>query len=95
MGGIDVEVNRERGIELITHAADMGFLEAMEKLYKLYSGEEGKAFANHSKAREWGERVVENREKLYGREHPNTLTAIAKLAATYSSLRKFEKAHMF
>ena len=39
--GIDVEVDRERALELITSAAEAGLLEAMQKLYDMFS--EGKS----------------------------------------------------
>ena len=34
--GIDMEVNRERAVELITSAAEAGLFEAMKKLYDMY-----------------------------------------------------------
>ena len=50
LDGIDVEVNRERGIEMITLAAEAGLIEAMEKLFLLYSGEEGNGFLSSRNA---------------------------------------------
>lgn len=90
--GVDVEVNRERAIALITAAAEAGHREAIEKLYRLYSGEDGNAFTNQSKALKWGEKIVEYTQQLWGPQHPNTLTAKAKLAATLSALKQYEKA---
>ena len=34
--GIDVELNRQRGLELVTSAAENNLPEAMEKLYNMY-----------------------------------------------------------
>ena len=82
--GIDVEIDRKRGIALITAAAEAGHTEAIEKLYNLYSGEEGSGYKSQHKAIPWGEKLVEIREKEWGLEHPNTLILIAKLAASYS-----------
>lgn len=90
--GIDVEVNHARAFELMTAAAEAGYTEAIEKLYRLYSGEDGNAFINHTKALKWGERIVQDAQQHWGPEHPNTLTAMAKLAATLSGLRQYDKA---
>ena len=84
--GIDVEINRERGIELITAAAEADYPEAVEKLYKLYSGEEGYGYKSHNQAIIWGKKLIEIRSKEWGKEHPNTQTLIAKFAAIYSEI---------
>ena len=89
---VDVEVDRQRGIALLTEAAEAEYPEAVEKLYRLYSGEDGNGFVDHRKAFGWGEKMVVHKEKLLGAEHPDTLTAKAKLAATMSALRNYADA---
>lgn len=73
--GIDVEVNRERGIELITMAAEADLVEAMEKLYDIYR--EALSFGSEI---EWAERIVDYYSDKYGEEYPDTLKALYNLA---------------
>ena len=73
--GIDVEVNRDRGIEMITIAAEANLPEAMEKLYDIYR--ENLSFGSEI---EWAERIVDYYSDRYGEEHPDTLTALYNLA---------------
>ena len=53
LDGIDVETNEERGIELITLAAEANLFEAMEKLYNIYKDE----LFDFQKAVKWAERI--------------------------------------
>ena len=52
LNGIDVEVNHERAVELITSAAEAGLTEAMGKLVAMYRGGEG-VERDYLKAIEW------------------------------------------
>lgn len=57
LGGIDVEKDIERALELITSAAEAGLIEAMEKLVSIYrNGTTGKI--DIEKAIEWQQKVV-------------------------------------
>ncbi len=67
LGGIDVEVDQERALRLITDAAEHGLPEAMEKLVQMYRGGEGVA-REYEKAIEWQKRIVEERERVFGEE---------------------------
>lgn len=62
LNGIDVEVNHEKAVELITSASDCGFLEATKKLVKMYYNGEG-VKQDYHKAIELQEKVVEKLEK--------------------------------
>ena len=57
LDGIDVEVNRERALELITSAAENGQPDAMEKLYNMYKNGTGVSL-NYEKAVYWAEKLV-------------------------------------
>ena len=75
LDGIDVEVDRERGLELLTAAAESGFYDAMEKLYFLY--ESGSHVPlDYRKAAYWMEKIIAYAIREYGEDHEDTLTAM-------------------
>ncbi|MGN1409156.1 MAG: toll/interleukin-1 receptor domain-containing protein, partial [Eubacteriales bacterium] len=85
LDGIDVETDKERGLALITKAAEAELPEAMRKLYEMYI--EGINVAlDYRKAVIWAERLANYCTKNLGEEHPDTLTALNNLAVTYGKL---------
>ena len=89
--GIDVEVNRERGIELITSAAEAELPEAMVKLYNMYN--EGQYVAiNYAKALYWIEKLYEFYKRTLGEEQHDTITALNNIACTHTIMGSYEKA---
>ena len=64
LGGIDVEVDHERAVKLITSAAEAGLPEAMEKLVSMYRNGEG-VERNYHTAIEWQRRLVERYKEIY------------------------------
>lgn len=58
LNGIDVEKNEDRGIELITSAAEAGLPEAMEKLYEIFQSGDI-VNADYEKARMWLQLLIE------------------------------------
>ncbi|MBR5144386.1 MAG: tetratricopeptide repeat protein, partial [Clostridia bacterium] len=89
--GIDVEVNCDRGIELITIAAEAGEIAAMRMLYDIYN--EGKYVSiNYAEALKWAERIYDFAVREYGEEHPDALTPLSNLAYTYGKLGDHKKA---
>ena len=58
LNGIDVEVDRERAVTLITGAAEAGIPEAMKKLVSMYREGEG-VERNYGTAIEWQRKLVE------------------------------------
>lgn len=58
LNGIDVEKNEEKGIELITSAAEAGLLEAMKKMYELAS-------EYYRKRDLTGLKIIENLNNIY------------------------------
>ena len=89
--GIDVEVDVERGIELITKAADGGLIEAMEKLYNMYNNGD-KVQVNYTEALKWAECVTDFYTNKYGDEHHDTLIALNNLAVCYDNIGCYQKA---
>lgn len=83
--GIDVERNVDRGVELITKAAEACLPEAMKKLSRMYYKGEGVGI-NYQKVLSWEKKLVEYYEKKYGEENPVTLSWLNELAITYSCL---------
>ena len=83
--GIDVEINREYALELLTTAAERELPEAMQKLFVLYfDGTTVKL--DYSQALKWAQRLADYYTQTLGEKHPQTLTALNNLAATYGKL---------
>ena len=67
LDGIDVEVNAERALDLITGAAEAGVTEAMSQLVTMY--ETGKGVArDYRKGIEWREKHVEVLQEAYEKD---------------------------
>lgn len=64
LGGIDVEINHERAVSLITSAAEAGLPEAMEKLVSMYRIGEGVA-RNYEIAVAWQSKLVDRFKDVY------------------------------
>lgn len=64
LGGIDVEVDRERAVTLIEDAANCGLAEAMEKLVSMYCMGEG-VERNYEEAIKWQGKLVDYWRKQY------------------------------
>ena len=87
LNGIDVEVDRERGMELITSAAEAGCFEAMVRLYDVY--DKAGDYKNELK---WAERIYAYCLVEFGENHPDTLSSLNNLALAYDSSGNYEKA---
>ena len=81
LDGIDVEVDKARGVELITSAAEADLPEAMRKLRKMYREGSG-VDLNYREALKWAQRIVDYYTKKNGEENPETLTHINNLAVS-------------
>ena len=84
LDGIDVEVNRERAVRLITSAAEAGLIEAMEKLYDMYNAGIGVEL-DYRKSLYWAKRIVEQCKNVYGEKDEHTLAALHNLAFAYGN----------
>lgn len=96
LSGIDVEVDKERAVELITSSAEAGLVEAIEKLVQMYYTGEG-VKRNYDTAVMWQEKLVEQLERKY--IESNDLkdgyafeTSVSKLGDYLYEIRKMEKA---
>ena len=94
LDGIDVEVDRERGIRLITDAAENNLPEAMKKLYELCTLHADPKLT-YREAIVWAERLASYYAERSGEEDPNTITWINNLAFVYSHLGDYSKALHF
>ncbi len=89
--GIDVETDKNRGVELFEKSAKLGCAEAFEKLISIYHGDEG-GVANYEKATYWSEQYLEYNKSLFGEAHQNTFSAMIKLAVMYYDARRLDDA---
>ncbi len=64
LSGIDVEVDRERAVKMITEAAEQDLPEAVDKLVSMYHDGDGVKRSCQT-AIQWQKRLVELREKQY------------------------------
>lgn len=88
--GIDVEVNRDRGIRLITLAAEAGSTEAMHYLNQHYTEKRDCKEAIH-----WGRKAYECFLEKFGEDHDETLSALNGLVYTYLEFHNPEEALPF
>ena len=91
LDGIDVEVNRERAVRLITSAAEAGLIEAMEKLYDMYNNGIGVEL-DYRKSLYWAKRNAEQCENDYGEKDEHTLAALHNLAYVYCNNGQYRDA---
>ena len=85
--GIDVEINKELGMSLITEAAEADYPEAVAKLYNSYSLD-----GNYEMALVWNKRLCEIYERILPENHPDTLESLNDLAYSYRFCGNEEKA---
>ena len=95
MEGIDMEVDRSRGVEMITAAAEAGLSEAMQRLVDMYSEGAGVELDYHAAAR-WAARLIDYYTTHYGPEDSNTINAMNNLGIQHMQLGAFSDAlHWF
>lgn len=85
LDGIDVEVNIERGIMLVSEAAEAEQVEAMEKLFDMYSNGKGVKL-NYQEALKWAKRIVDYYLKKHSGDHIDVLKAFGNLSLTYGKV---------
>ena len=86
--GIDMEVNRERGLHLIAAAAEAGNIEALERLVSMYLLGDG-VEPNQRQAIAWQERLVEELRRQSD-EHP-TIEGLKALYSAYRNLGDYRR----
>lgn len=97
LGGIDVEIDHERALALITASAEAGLPEAINKLIQMYENGEGVA-RNYEAAIVWREKKILHAEKTYSDSHDEPslhelFWAITACGSAYRSLGKESLAH--
>ncbi len=89
--GFGEAADRERGVSLITEAAEAGLPEAMKELCAMYRGGAGVS-PDLQKALYWAQKRADRSAELYGPEAPQTLYALNDLGALYCASGNSEKA---
>lgn len=92
LDGIDVEVDRERAVELLTSAAKSNLLEAMQKLQEIYYSGIG-VEVNYREALLWGNKIADFYINKYDKTHPEVLFSLMNLSYLYCDLGEYEKAN--
>ncbi len=91
LNGIDVEINTQRGIELITMAANAALPEAAKKLAALYYDGNGVPVSFKS-AIKWQKKTVKILKKKYGLRNAEVQSEMSILAGYYRSYGETDKA---
>ncbi|MBQ6837119.1 MAG: tetratricopeptide repeat protein [Clostridia bacterium] len=91
LDGIDVEVNREKALALITSSADAELPEAMEKLYYMYKNGTGVKL-DYFAATEWAQKISLYYLENSGADSENTLKWLNILALNYKLTGDYENA---
>ncbi len=79
LDGIDVEINRKRGIELITSAAENGLFEAIQTLYRYYLNTKY-GDRDLKKAKVWAYKIADYYKAKYGQDDIRTENAMLNYA---------------
>ncbi len=96
LGGVDVEVDYEKALELITFAAENNLVEAIEKLVEIYRIGYG-VERDYFKAIEWQEKLIEIAKEEYRKDdselnYSNLFWSIMYCGKYYEDVRKLSKA---
>ncbi len=90
LNGIDVEIDRERAIELLVKSAESGYVQAMETLYLIYINQ------HNDEAREgavyWANRLASHYREKHGLTDGRYVKALFKLANAYHSCAMYSEA---
>ena len=91
LDGIDVEVDVERGVALITMAAEASLPEAMEKLYTMYDGGD-RVSLDYREALKWAEKLADYYIRIFGEDHDYSMMWIHNLAHTCFDVGEYTRA---
>ncbi len=91
LDGIDVEVNKEYALELITAAAEKDYPEAMKKLFFMFHDGD-KIQVDYNKSLQWAQKLYNYYLKIEGEMGEDTLIWLNNLASAYSDLGNYKKA---
>lgn len=98
LAGIDVEIDKERAVDLIEGSANAGLPEAMEKLVQMYRMSDG-VERNYETAIEWQKKLVDKLTEIYKESDDNDdcynlLLAVRKLGEYYTTIKKLDDAKL-
>ena len=88
--GIKVDVDRERGLNLLKEAADLESVDAICALINIYEDEAGED-QDEREAVKWRERQVVVYKHIYGMSDERTMTAFGNLAYALCEAEEFER----
>ena len=88
--GIDVEIDRESGMRLLSDSGRGNCLAAQKMLRDLYGGGNGEK-PDHRRALVWAKLYAENCRTLLGAEHPVTEEALRALAECHRRLGEYDE----
>ena len=91
MDGIDVEVDRERALEMITAAAQEELPEAMKKLLWMYMRGQGVKL-DYQKAAKWAEKTADYYLKEQSEGSDDAITALLDLVTAYNNVGNHQQA---
>ena len=91
LDGIDVEVDVERGVRLITTAAEAGLPEAMEKIHFMYDKGD-RVPVDFNEALKWAERLADYYVNSFGEDNEYSMMWIHNLAHTCVDLGDYARA---
>lgn len=91
LDGIDVEVNKEYALELITAAAEKDYPEAMKKLFFMFHDGD-KIQVDYNKALYWAQKLYDYYLTVEGEYGKSTLAWLCDLAIAYGDIGEYQKA---
>ncbi len=91
LNGIDVEIDCDYGLKLVTAAADHGLPEAIRMLQSMYYYGNNVPI-DYIESLKWQERLTERYFELFGEESPQLLCALNDLGLMYADAGDFNKA---
>ena len=91
LDGIDVEVDKEHGVQMITAAAEADLPEAMEKLWDFYTNGIHVEY-DYYEALRWAKRLYNHHKNILGKKHHYSLAWLNTLAFAYSNIGDYKTA---
>ena len=92
LDGVDVEVNKDYALELITFAAEKDYPEAMKKLFNMYNNGNDRIQENYNEALKWVQRLYNYYLKTEGETEKHTLDCLYQLAVKKNQLGRNKEA---
>lgn len=89
LNGIDVEVDKDKGVKILEKAANQNSIDAMKELASMYA--DGKGIdVDYNKAIAWQSKIYNYYKNIYGKDNITTLTSLSTLALYYANAKDFD-----